>query len=265
MSLLNIALSPGGQRAYLAVDTAAADAGGGKLHHVTKLFALPHLHAVMGGRGLFLTLLWVFGEATVAPTLEDLCESIPLGIDAARAAREKLLLDAPSSVTDEEAATTIAVVAWSEGRIVARVWNGFEDSAHALYDVQSAYLAPNDGSLTGVPLTPAEMEAVARKQVAMVRKDRPDYSIGGELILANIDERGISIRTLCNLDDQSPATAAADSLGQLARGVIPISILFGGAREGTISIRPQCDLDREPRDRPPPMQGQLARAAVVVA
>jgi hypothetical protein len=141
-------------------------------------------------------------------SVEAVFEKMPRFIEDALRWRADLVTANPGCSTPEadaeEARTTIVAAAYSrtQGRILARVWNGYEDPKYAVVDIEPgrAYVQP---TLDGVvPLTPQDMEAAARRQVAEYGElARANGSgLGGALILADVTERGINVRELCNLD-----------------------------------------------------------------
>jgi hypothetical protein len=202
MSLLNLAISPDASRALVSSDTIAV-APDGRRYHVTKLLALPHLHAVLGGRGAYFVILHVMGTACGAQSIEEAYEVMPKALTVAKAQAYQA---ADPALREEIDNTTIALVATQRtGNVVARVWGGFNGAACPVWEVPpgNAYLGPYYEELHDIkPLTRQEHERVARIQVAAALKAKPDAPIGGRLIVARIDGLDIGLREVCQLTNE---------------------------------------------------------------
>jgi hypothetical protein len=197
---MTIAVYPNGQRATVSVDTYATLDD--KVFNMTKLFPVAHLHAVVLGCGLMSLLSVVSGYASASQSLDDLCNGIPGVVQHMREELAKAP-DVPPGVLEQAAETVVAVVAYAGDRVRARVWNGYADPAYAVHDVTTAYFAPHSVELRGiVPLTLQEHERVAREQVARWRPRAKERGmlLGGKLLYASVDEVGISVRELCDLE-----------------------------------------------------------------
>ena len=227
MSLCNIALHPSGQRASVSVDTRATMDG--RQFSASKLFAIPHLNALVCGTGLMSHLNIIAGAASVTQTLDELCSSVPGFMQIVRDEIAKAPSVSPD-IIEQAAKTVIAVVAYTGGRIVARVWNGYSNPNYAIHDIApgKAYCAPFDDELRGVsPINPEEHERIARGQVARrcEEAERKGMGIGGKLLYAEVSETGIRLREICDLDVEP----AAQSVQTIFSGAAVVRGL-GGAQ-----------------------------------
>ena len=234
MSILNI-LVRSTTRAEIFVDTFGRDVDLTNGRHLTKLFALPHLQAVIGGRGLAHTILSIGAVAAQAASLEALCDGIPGAMAWANAERRKLPEGASPALDEQEAGTSIALVAWDGSRVFCKLWNAYNsrDPAHSIVDLDKtrsrSYFGPggDDPSLTvdSTSAGDAQMIALARRQVAYVRERLgPDAPIGGRLIGATLDRGRISMRTLADLEttdvSREPAAQSVETIFTAA-AVVP--------------------------------------------
>lgn len=204
MSLLNITVNPNRQRAIVAADTLAGGVGDGATH-VTKLFAVPHLNAVIGGCGCAYLLHSVFLAATMLQSVEECREAVPQLLATARETFSAMTrgVEVSPLMRRQLSETSIAIVGYSRGTISATVWNGFDDPAYAVHDIVGSYLNPAV-SLADIgghdPLSALEMESVARLQVSMYRGTREGAELGGRLLAAEVTELGITIREIADLE-----------------------------------------------------------------
>ncbi|GGZ56069.1 hypothetical protein GCM10008101_06850 [Lysobacter xinjiangensis] len=183
MSICNVYLD--GDRALLAVDTAGRDLAG-KPGEWSKLEIVPHAGVALGFRGERVLCFQVLAQVHMVPGGESFD-----ALEASMGARLKWALDAfranvkPALVAASEC--EVMLVGWSakRGRMAAVGFylaaggKGFERS-----EVQHCRLAPNVKD-PPVPTDGAEMQAVARLQVAEIRS-RSDAPIGGRLLVAEI-------------------------------------------------------------------------------
>jgi hypothetical protein len=187
----------------------------GAQHDISKLWVLPHWQAAFVCRGLQLTAQTLFGALTHPGVTFDIAYEHMSGI--ARLAQDEMLQRAPlpaGVAQDEATVPNVVMVAWREGRICARVWNGFIDGQLPVYDIPAgrSYLTPSDdaGEIDAMKCsTAADMETVARRQCAIFREqaaargERPP-ALGGWLHLAHVSESGIRIERRCDLN-KAPA------------------------------------------------------------
>jgi hypothetical protein len=212
VTIANTSVHPSGKSAILASDSRAVDVATGAQHEVSKLWVLTRWQAVLVCRGLQQTSNALFcalnHHALDFDTAFDHMGAI------AQHAQDALLKQAPLPAgvsPDEASAPNIVMVAWREGRVQARVWNGFAEGQFPIYDVQPgrSYLTPSDeaGEIGRMKCsTAADMETVARRQCeifreqAAARGERPP-AVGSWLHIAHISELGIRIERRCNLDE----------------------------------------------------------------
>jgi hypothetical protein len=206
MSLMNIGVSPNRTRAIMCADTRAASHEGPT--EASKLWVLPHLHAVVGGVGLWLKVHMIANTAMMLQSVDALFDTMPAVMQQVDGQIEVMLPRggrAPLSI-EQQRTTVCAVIAWHNGQIRARVWNGFDDPAFAAHDIGNSYLNPAV-SLADIggrdPLSDAEMEVAARLQVSTYRGTREGIELGGRLLAAEVSERGITVRTVADLEAAS--------------------------------------------------------------
>lgn len=100
----------------------------------------------------------------------------------------------------------VLVVGYSSARqrFIGRAFDQVEASAGFVQsDPGQRYVAPWDEELAGLqPDTDASMIKLARAQVRLFRRKRPEIAVGGRLICAHLSQRGrsMSIEALGDLD-----------------------------------------------------------------
>lgn len=217
MSLLNVYLER--DRALVSVDTlsspatsqvapAGSVADAVKLIesgiHAPKMAHLVHINTVFAHRGDYLL-------SNIA--LSALHMSMPQTFDAAVEAMPQLLAHAYAQAMafrkqqfgiEEAQGTEIVLVGWSGAlnRMQAVRWLRWpHDKGFNASPVGRALFLPGECVTTDdVPDTAERMEAIARDQVAYVRREHRGYNCGGRLLLAELTRDSLSVRTIANLE-----------------------------------------------------------------
>jgi hypothetical protein len=199
MSLLQVAVAPSRAWARVAVDTSVS----GDDREVSKVYALPHLNAVIAARGLHIVCCAAASAANTGLRLDELMEHMPKILEQQREQMAEILKKTGVASRWLETPPNVALIAWRPEGVVARVWNGYYDPQHAVYDVPAggSYASPCYSLDDPMHcLTPGQMENVARQQVEYARGlNDPDVVIGGSLLMATVDRAGTRIGRIAQL------------------------------------------------------------------
>lgn len=211
MSLLNVYVAA--HRALVGVDTAcgaipgdpvaewmARSAPGQSLPaHVSKVFPIAHLGAVLAARGTHTFLMDVVGPAAACASVDELEDVLPKILEAADQAHANRCrhFGLPDQVT--HAAQELLLVGWSarEGGMIATIYEREAGPSQAFtVDQVEAWAAPWETSYGQAiePRTDHDMLQLARAQVSHSRRDHPGAPIGGRLIVAEVTREAIAIR-----------------------------------------------------------------------
>jgi hypothetical protein len=207
MTILNVVFDRRSQSALVGVDTLGA-AHDGSHYHCAKLMPFVHIPAVVALRGnsAFLSIVTCTITWTLWRDLDDLLELMPRYL--ADGYKQLIVVQQaghiPASLALEE--QTIVVVGWSERqqKIIARKWTQKTAAEGFIADDAAPYhIAPYDASIdyvTNNVRTPADMERLARAQVALLNERFPGSGTGGKLVVARLERGSLSIRHQCDLD-----------------------------------------------------------------
>ncbi|UGB39129.1 hypothetical protein [Frateuria soli] len=183
--------------------------------HTSKCGFLPHINAVMASRG---------DAAFAGLALYCLQQSMPQTFDEAVRHMPALLGHTHAQVTalrkqhmgvDDFPGAEIVLVGWSPilKRMEGVRWVRWpHDKGFNASPVRSPLLLPSEAweQQPEAPDTPEKMEAIARDQVAYVRREHHGLQCGGRLMLAELTRDTLSVRTVCDLEvtaDESPELA----------------------------------------------------------
>jgi len=240
VTIANCYVHPSGQSAILATDSQAVDLATGSRYEISKLWVLTRWHAVLVCRGLQRTSESLFCSLNF-PGLDFDTAFEHMGA-MAQQTQDNVLKAAPLPAgvsPDEAAAPNVVLVAWREGRIRARAFNGFSGGEPPVYDIQPgrSYLTPSDeaGEIAKMPCsTSVGMEAVARRQCDIFRDQAPMKALGSWLHIARVTESHISVERVCNPDEPArPRMLVSTMLAQLEQ-LEPDSHIFRVVRSNQI-------------------------------
>ncbi len=173
--------------------------------HMTKCTFLPHANVALAHRG----------DAMLAV---GVCSAIQLNalpdFDAMAEAMPQLLAQTFAQVTahrkqalgiEQFPGAEIILVGWSAAlnRMEAVRWVRWpQDKGFAASPVGKVLMLPDAEweQKPDAPDTAERMEAVARDQVAYVRRKHPGYNCGGRLLLAELTRDTLSVRTVADLE-----------------------------------------------------------------
>lgn len=212
MSLANVVINH--DRALISVDTRAgfiegaedlADAETFQNRHAAKLWLFPHMNMAMTQRG----------DGVLTATVRNLLErSLPDSFDdAVRLMPEVLGYAYADTVAsrkqvlgiDDFPGAEIVLVGWSPCNLSfqAMRWRRYPTDHDFIQSrVDKMLLLPEIDRIEPVDLpdTAEKMEAVARRQVAWVRRDHPSLACGGRLLLAELTRDAVTVRTIADLE-----------------------------------------------------------------
>lgn len=202
MSLLNVWLD--NERALVGVDTDALAPGGVRVR-VNKIMLLPTLNAVLAGRGAASLLGCVYVQLMALPQAADfdfIAAALPELVEKAfDQIRGPLRNEDPATY---RAAHEIVLVGWSPklGRMRAiEVVRPAGGSAFTVEETEKHYIAPWDEKIKSAP-DPTDIHSMAElavAQVALIRGAYPNAAAGGQLIVAELREVSMVLRTVCGL------------------------------------------------------------------
>ena len=202
MSILNLYVER--DSALVAVDTDARFRDGAAGPPVSKMLVLPHINAVIAcrGQGQFFVLLAMVA-ALPSASIDQLIAEMPEKLIEAWhtwVGQHEIFRADPDAATGTE----ILVVGWSERSrqmhaVVFVQERGSSD--FVAREVERHYCAPWDEQLAAGPLptSPEAMAALARRQVELVRRERPKDAAGGSLVLAVLGRK--SVTTMISVED----------------------------------------------------------------
>jgi hypothetical protein len=182
MSLLNAWISPA--EAIVAVDTDGVMADGSRLV-TSKLLTIPHLNSVMTSRGsgAYLQLLFLH-------CITENFESFDAMVNAMPALLKRVDADAPAHTNEG------LVVGWSDHRrrMSGRAFARRDRAGETKLESEEAdfIVSPWDASLSGISTKVAAVEKLASAQVRFMRRNFPNATCGGKLIVCRATKTSIT-------------------------------------------------------------------------
>ena len=174
--------------------------------HTSKCMFLPHANVAMPTLGDNLLANYAFSMLQLRPDLVDLdkmAEAMPEIL--AEAHRQAVFIRKQQWGTDKFPGSTVFLVGWSNalGRMECVRWTRWPaDSAFKAEQVRHVSLNPETGNEHDTPFTDADMEALAREQVAYARGlPSAEYDCGGQLLVAELTRDTLNVRTVANLEE----------------------------------------------------------------
>lgn len=202
MSLIVVSLLEQGQRALVAVDTAALLAGSNIYHHTSKLVPFVNETAVLAGRGnkrflidVFANLFSVLGALSFDDALDAVAEQIdPMHAEWVRRYRLE-------GAEPDPAGQELVMVGWS---VKQKRFVGLAVTLHQgmkSFDVHrmiNGHVTPWDDSMgtAAVPASTHEILVLAKAQINYCKKQSPLTPIGGALLVAELTPDHMSIQKL---------------------------------------------------------------------
>lgn len=194
MTIANVIVSRGAQRVEIYSDTAVTSGSdGAMLAEISKALPIPHLQAVVTGRGHVVMI-----EAAWAAFARS-----GLDFDAAIAAFPDILTAAAAALRQSwpgiEYHNTLAVVGWSRGAGGYRLWLFTEQGPEGFTaeEVAGDLLMPWPADFGPAPRQSGagHMIRLAQRQAAWIREQGDDYNAGGQLHRTTLGPggRGITI------------------------------------------------------------------------
>lgn len=205
MSLVNVWLTR--DRALIGVDTGAALLGG-PLGHVSKLLPLSHLNAILTGLGHihFINSLFAGLQMANVPSFDALLQIVPRVLPEVFDGWAGYVATLERCDPAELERQRVVLVGWStaEGRPIGREFAQETRAVGWVCDpIEPYYIMPWHDSLSGLPdpVNAVALTTLARAQVALLRRVEPGSPIGGRLIVAQLTRGGVSMGSVCNLED----------------------------------------------------------------
>lgn len=223
MSIANIVV--GNDKALIAFDTKTAFMAG-DIHGAAGAFAaadgeartskcwhLPHANVAMPTLGDNLLANIAFSLLQMRPNLTDLdamAEAMPETLAAS--CEQAMAIRRQQWGIDDFPGSAVFLVGWSNAlnRMECVRWTRWpNDSAFKAEQVRHVSINPETGSAHDTPFTDAEMEKLAREQVAYVRGKytQGEYDCGGALLVAELTRDTYSVRTIANLEESASFSA----------------------------------------------------------
>lgn len=205
MSLLNVHIEP--NLALIAFDTLALDSRSTELQHASKVIHFPHANFVIGVRGNAGVMFTLAGILFTQPFTVDIEQAIYIVGDVLNASK-------PEEVGED---IEILLVGWSniQKRMVGHAFIKTKGNDAIKGSQVGSHVGPNVGWTSAPPMrTAAEMLQIATQQVAHLR-GLGHLAIGGNLMLAEMTQRGTYIHQAAQLTQECSATersAIADFL-----------------------------------------------------
>lgn len=219
MSLVNVCMEH--DRALIGYDTRSGVApqfkhlvGGAELS-MSKCGFMPHIGTAMAhlGDAMFATMLFGNLQLSMPRDFDHATEMMPELLAQTFTAVAAMRRGGPGA--DFNHGAQIVLVGWSPvlKRMQGVTWTRWpQDKGFRASPLGKAMLMPDTGwtQPPEPPDTAAKMEAIAREQVAYVRRERPGYDLGGHLLLAELTRDTMSVRTIADLE--APPQAAIQPL-----------------------------------------------------
>ena len=200
MSLMNVVVGDG--IGWLCVDTTSQNLAQGTYFQQSKMVQLAHHNAVIAIRGELSFLAHTFLNCFLAPAddFDALLESWPRRLTEAT---NNYIQQAQAMKFDAAAlGHEVVLLGWSNARARPVCLAAHRKSTADAFDLSetNCRVAPDPGRSVTNLSSLAAMEALARDQVRMVRRENPDEPIGGRLLLAEVTCAGTMIRELAKLE-----------------------------------------------------------------
>lgn len=214
MTILNAWV--GEDKALVGVDTEILGPGGAR-HSVSKLLPLPHMNAVLAGRGpnLMLSMAMTLCHASTAD-FDVIAAAMPEILCVAHGMMLKAVNESPvlwGGDPRQLDGVTIVFVGWSPSR---RRMVGFEYEQETpavgfvAGELSPLHSAPLDPTLPQDPdlSTRDGMTEYARLQTALLHKAQPEAAAGGRFILAQLSRHAMIVGTAGFLPRRAEVSSA---------------------------------------------------------
>jgi hypothetical protein len=204
MSLLNVFVGPGRIDITADTDCVAPD---GTHTAGTKLVHIPHLNAVVAGRGNMSITNWfaLVALETLGRDFDAVADAMPTDLGDVRRH-----LIAIKKLTVDGSAQDVFLAGWSprRGRLQALHYVLRDDAFVLNEDIISMSLNPR-GCFADPPRSNPRPDvfAIARQQVEWLRANWPGVGAGGRLIVAQLMRDRVSISTGVSLEARSDTAA----------------------------------------------------------
>jgi hypothetical protein len=192
MTLLNAHVVP--DRALVAVDTASSI--GGRMCEVSKAFALPHLPAVLAGRGSLATLAGLASQLAILQSIEEASSWLDENLARVRAGIQQAYVQCG---IDPERELEVVLVGYSAARrcMTGTAWLREGGDEFRSYEITDGFpwIAPWDDAEQGEPIVPDTPERAVELMEQQVR-DAARYTgavVGGRAVIYEITPNGVHI------------------------------------------------------------------------
>jgi hypothetical protein len=173
--------------------------------HTSKCMFLPHANVAMPTLGDNLLATVVFERLQLRPDLIDLDGMVQAMPEILATAYDGVMAQRQALGITQFPGSAIFLVGWSNalGRMECVRWTRWpDDSAFKAEQVRHESINPDTGRKYDVPITDAEMEKIAREQVAYARGlPNAEYDCGGRLLVAELTRDTLNVRTVANLEE----------------------------------------------------------------
>jgi hypothetical protein len=173
--------------------------------HTSKCMFLPHANVAMPTLGDNLLATVVFERLQLRPDLIDLDGMVQAMPEILATAYDGVMAQRQALGITQFPGSAIFLVGWSNalGRMECVRWTRWpDDSAFKAEQVRHESINPDTGRKYDVPITDAEMEKIAREQVAYARGlPSAEYDCGGRLLVAELTRDTLNVRTVANLEE----------------------------------------------------------------
>lgn len=203
MSILNVWLER--DLALVGVDTEAMSHTGGMVQG-SKMLPVPHLNAVLAGRGTSVLLVSVFAQLVIRDCggFDDLADRLPSMVEKAF---KGTIGGFPLRYIHRAAylrGHEIVLVGYSPKQKRMRAVEVVRQAGAKAFTVEETereYVTPWHESIASAP-SPANLGAIAKlamAQVNLIKRTYPAAPAGGRLLVAEIFETRMVVRTVCEL------------------------------------------------------------------
>lgn len=187
-----------GDHTLVGADTDAVFPDGAR-GNVSKLMCLPHLGAVIAGRGSMAFLQKVHAEFSTISSFDLVAECAELMMLYALAMQSEIDVH-----KDCVKGAEMILSGYSEkyGKVVIHVFRcsdkGVDSEAHL--DVSNAIIPGDLGvSLDGITASREGLVDLTRRQVMAIRENSPDSAAGGYLLVAEVRHSKVTVETVARL------------------------------------------------------------------
>lgn len=198
MTILCAWISPA--EAVVASDTVGQAHLDGSRRVLSKVKIIPHLNAVLAGRGvnLFFDLLALHGQNASCNSFDELIQEMPDLLSMTEAMTPADVLQGGAG----EPGFEVLVAGWSdrEARMLGVVFQKRMGMEEAVRTEVNFCVAPWDASMPDIPKKVTRLQDIAREQVKWMRSQFGEAAAGGRLTVCRVTRRSMTVSNSINLD-----------------------------------------------------------------